>query len=96
MTNRTDTCLIKWGNPIVGYRAEEKLIFVEASELGLPPGEVPRSIVFQGKQHIVVYHQQFIHRDNEGDIQYWDYAPTERAQRITPECTGTRIRIWND
>jgi hypothetical protein len=45
---------------------------------------------------IVTYHMTNEHKDNEGDIQFWDYEPTTESIRRVPECLGSKLKVFND
>lgn len=45
---------------------------------------------------LVRYYMSRETRDNDGDIEAWDYHPTSESIREVPECQGTSVTIFND
>ena len=45
---------------------------------------------------VVTYAMSRVMKDNEGEIQRWDYEPTSESVRNVPDCAGTRAVIFND
>ena len=70
------------------FSAEKKSFFVDASELGLPPGKPPLMIYVEGRVHTVTFKMYSVMGDQEG----WLY----HADTCLPAAVGMKLVVWND
>lgn len=70
------------------WSAATKTFTVDASELHLAPGMVPKVVDVKGRFTSVFYHLYEVLDGNEG----WVY----RADTTLPGATDTKLVVWND
>lgn len=78
------------------YDSETEILSAEASTLHLPAGTgMPDIICIEGKTRPMEFKFDFSHRDEDNDIEYWEYDvighddPTDKFYSLV-------VRIYND
>lgn len=73
------------------YSGRTRTLTVEASTLGLQPGQVPSQIRIRsertGSVELFIYER--VVRDGDGDVRQWEY-------RSTTPGLGLSLLVWND
>lgn len=78
------------------WHSNSRSFTIEASDIERQRWSPGLPIKVKGKQHTVLYVQQRVDRDREGDIQVWEYAPHPDYWLTVPECRGTKVVVFND
>jgi hypothetical protein len=71
------------------WSASDSCFIVDASELGLAPGEAPTPMNVNDPWNRLFPNPSFIQLDMEGDILYWEFMTTVEGQKF--QC-----KIFND
>ena len=86
------------------YDEKTKLFLAEASDLQnqhlnpLYDDAVDVGLVMESTKtgQLVRYYMSSAVKDNDGDVESWNYYPTTESIREVPECVGTSVTVFND
>lgn len=86
------------------YDPVAKLLSADASDLGpnclIQPFNDSIDVGIAVVSHITGLEATFVENacklDGEGDVEYWDFIPTDESLRRNKRLAGMTIRVYND